>query len=187
MNVRLLELKPIGVAAGEPGPVLRAGIERTAARLSLRYVLGGPLAHLRIPAPASSPRRTDHLWEHTCFEAFLAPAGAAAYWEINISPTGDWNLYRFDGYRGGMRPESRTQAPACVMERASCGTITMRATIDLTPIAALGTTALEVGLAAVLESNDGVRSYWALRHAGAAPDFHQRATFVVPLPAEDRP
>jgi hypothetical protein len=31
---------------------------------------------------------------------------------------------------------------------------------------------LRLGLAAVIEELDGARSYWALRHAPGAPDFH---------------
>jgi hypothetical protein len=160
--------------------VLRAGVERTVAHLSLRFVLAGPLARLRIPAMASTPARADRLWEHTCFEAFLAPVGEAAYWEINLSPAGHWNVYRFDGYREGMRPEIHAQAPVGEHKRANCGTLTVRATIDLTAMPALESAALDVGLAAVLESNDE-ESYWALRHV-LRPGLSPRE-LAVRLPA----
>jgi hypothetical protein len=40
---------------------------------------------------------------------------------------------------------------------------------------------LEASLSAVIESSTGEISYWALKHAGAKPDFHDPASFVLPL------
>src|SRR5262245_13161030 len=118
----------------EPAPVLRAGIERQSDRLSLRYVLGGTVRTVRLSERTSEPRRKVDLWTQPCFEACLAPVGGDAYWEVNLSPSGDWNVYRFDGYRHGMRPEPRVTAAVTELERASCGTITLRASIDLAPL-----------------------------------------------------
>lgn len=182
MGEPLLPLIPFE-APGAPAPIVRAGIERTAARLSLRWVLGGAARGVRMPAPAMAPRRADDLWKHTCFEAFVGPAGGAAYWEINVSPSGDWNVYRFDGYRRGMRPETRVTAAASQLERASCGTITLRATVDLSPLGALAHQALDAGLAAVLEAADGTLTHWSVVHQPSRPDFHRRESFVVRLSA----
>src|SRR5258706_354715 len=38
-----------------------------------------------------------------------------------------------------------------------------------------------LNLAAVIEAVDGSLTYWAAHHAGARPDFHDRASFCVPL------
>jgi hypothetical protein len=184
MTHPLHELRPFGSDDDLGGTVLRAGIQREGSVLSFRYVLGGPVSLVRIPALASPPARADRVWEHTCFEAFLAPTGGAAYWEVNLSPGGDWNAYRFDGYRKGMRPEVRVPTSAIRLERASCGTLTLHARLDLAAITELRTAPLEVGLAAVLESTDGVLSYWAMAHAPAKSDFHRRETFVVRLDGE---
>jgi len=140
------------------------------------------VAEIRIPAPAPHPQRTEGLWEHTCFEAFVAPEGGDAYWELNLAPSGHWNAYRFDRHREGMRPEARARAPRVAVERASHGTLTLRAEFDLAPLPELTVAPLDVGLAAVLEASDGTPSYWALEHgAGARPDFHRRESFVLRL------
>ena len=182
MADRLLPLMPFETA-GEPAPILRAGLERTAARLSLRWVLGGAVSSVRMPARAPAPRRTDDLWKHTCFEAFVGPAGGEAYWEINAAPSGDWNVYRFDGYRHGMRPEPRVATLSSDLERASCGTVTLRASIDVAPLPELVHGELDASLAAVLEAADGTLSYWSVVHAVSRPDFHRRESFVVRLTA----
>ena len=182
MADRLLPLIAFA-AIDDPAPVLRAGIERDAGRLSLRYVLGGAVGNVRLPERIHEPQRADELWRHTCFEAFLAPVGSEAYWEINLSPSGDWNTYRFDDYRRGMRSEKRVTAAVTELERASCGTVTLRAAIDLRPLPELGRAALDAGLAAVLEAGDGTVSHWALAHEADRPDFHRRASFVIRLDA----
>jgi hypothetical protein len=182
MTDRLVALTAFA-AFTEPAPVLRAGIEREAARLSLRYVLGGAVRAVRLSERSAQPGRTDDLWKQTCFEAFLAPVGGEAYWEVNLSPSGDWNVYRFDGYRRGMRPETRVVRAATEIQRATCGTVTLRATIDLDPLPELQRPALDVGLAAVLQGGDGTLSYWSLAHDADRPDFHRRASFVMRLVA----
>jgi len=170
-------------APTEPAPALRASIERGARRLSLRYVLGGAVRSVRLPERTREPRRADGLWRQTCFEAFLSPAGDEAYWEINLSPSGDWSVYRFDGYRRGMQPETRVGAAAIELERATCGTVTLRAAIDVERLPELQRAPLEAGLGAVLEAADGTLSYWSVAHQADRPDFHRRASFVIRLDA----
>ena len=182
MADRLVPLQAFAPSA-EPAPMLRAGIERRTDRLSLRYVLGGTVGTVRLSTRTSEPRRKDDLWTQTCFEAFLAPAGGEAYWEVNLSPSGDWNVYRFDGYRRGMQPETRVAAAVTELEHASCGTVTLRATIDLARLPELATSALDASLAAVLQTSDGTLSYWAVAHEADRPDFHRRAGFVIRLNA----
>ncbi len=88
--------------------------------LSLRYSLTGAVARLAIPSPAA-PQRTDELWRHTCFEAFLRPETLSgpgeAYVEFNFAPSTQWAAYRFTGYREGMAP-APVAAP-CIERRAS--------------------------------------------------------------------
>jgi hypothetical protein len=182
MAARLVPLVAFAPAA-EPAPVLRAGVERRNDRLSLRYVLGGAVRNVRLADRISEPRRLDDLWTQTCFEAFLAPAGGEAYWEINLSPSGDWNAYRFDGYRRGMRSETRVAGAVTELDRASCGTVTLRAAIDVGPLPELASAALDASVAAVVQMSDGTLSYWAAAHGTDRPDFHRRDSFVIRLAA----
>ena len=175
----LLPLIPFEAVAAS-APILRAGIERTTTLLSLRWVVGGAVTSVRMPPRTPAPRRADDLWTHTCFEAFIGAAGSEAYWEINVSPSGDWNVYRFDGYRRGMRPETRLRAVSA-LERASCGTVTLRAGIDLSSLPELAHGELDTSLAAVLEATDGTLSHWSIVHAATRPDFHRRESFVMRL------
>src|SRR5471030_304602 len=82
---------------------IEVGIERDGAALTLRYGLTGAIAKLALP-PGAAPDRTDELWLHTCFEAFLRPEPGEAYVELNLAPSTQWAAYRFTGYRQGMAP-----------------------------------------------------------------------------------
>ncbi len=96
-------LLPFGGAASDVS--LEVAIVRRSNVLALNYVLAGDLSGVAIPSPATIPSRKDGLWENTCFEFFVAPRDAAPYWEFNLAPSGDWNVYHFNDYRQGWRPE----------------------------------------------------------------------------------
>jgi hypothetical protein len=140
--------------------------------LGIIYRLRGDLSALRIPAPSASVR-TDELWRHTCFEAFVAGAGEG-YAEFNLSPSTAWAAYAFDAYREGMRPLD-TAPPAIMVERGPDELILV-ATIELPADA----TAL--ALTAVIEDAAGALSYWSLAHPPGKPDFHHRDCFALKLP-----
>lgn len=135
--------------------------------LHLDYRLAVPA--LRVPAPAA-PQRCDGLWRRTCCELFVG-LGSEAYREFNFSPSGDWAVYDFAGYREPA-PLPQPAGPAPRIEVAHEGAaLLLGVRLDaawLPP--ALST----LGLSAVCEDAAGALSYWALRHPLARPDFHHR-------------
>jgi len=149
--------------------------------LNISYVAQGAFAELKIPAP-SPARRADRLWEHTCFEAFIRSDGDPSYYEFNFSPSGEWAAYSFCGYRDGGPIDDQGLAPDIVVRR-SVDCIELDAVVRLDRLPAIRTGALlRIGLSAVIEANDGVFSYWALKHPTAKPDFHHTDSFAMELP-----
>src|SRR5687768_18608566 len=57
-----------------------------AGSLLLTYVVSGKIDDLRMP-PVVTATRTDELWRHTCFEAFVGTSASAAYHEFNLAPS----------------------------------------------------------------------------------------------------
>jgi hypothetical protein len=149
---------------------LEVEVGRERDRLALRYVLTGDLNRLAIPAPAA-PARVDGLWNHTCFEAFVASDGDG-YREFNFAPSNAWAAYRFDSYRQGMAALEGIDPPH-IQTTATAGTLEMRISMPLPPGAA------RLGLTAVIEEAGGRISYWALRHPAERPDFHHAGGFVL--------
>ena len=98
-------LKPVPGDGPLPSLTITGNIIRRSQYLAIRYELRGDLTELMIPAAAERPARRHGLWKATCFEFFLGVKGEARYWEFNLSPGGDWNVYGFAGYRQGMAEE----------------------------------------------------------------------------------
>ncbi len=165
-----------------PDGQLRLGgtIGREGERLWVRYALHGPLASLAIPPLSATPRRRDDLWQATCLELFLALPGQSGYREFNLSPGGDWNVYQFDGYRQGLRPDPAWSALPLTRREPSPEALDLRLTTTLPADLAAAPT-LEAAVTAVLQHQDGSCGYWALRHPGEAADFHRRDGFALRL------
>lgn len=158
-------------------------VARDAAGIVLRFRLEGDLSRLRLP-PAAPPGRADRLWEHTCFEAFVAPPAGSAYVEFNFAPSGQWAVYRFEAYRQG-GPVDPAGAPRIAVRRSGDALeIDVAARLDGLRLPARG--ALRLGLSAVIEEGQAV-SYWALGHAPGKPDFHRPDAFALELAGESAP
>jgi hypothetical protein len=161
-----------------------AGIEVEIARpasgsLLLSYVVTGAIADLLLPAIAA-PARTDELWRHTCFEAFVKDAAGEGYYEFNFAPSTQWAAYRFDRYRAGMRPAGEIEPPQIVVQSAP-DRYTLRAALSLPD--GRGGKGLRLGLAAVMEETNGNASFWALAHPPGRPDFHHANGFALEVAA----
>lgn len=148
--------------------------------LALTYSLKGELARLRIP-PLRLQRRADRLWQHTCFEAFVSEKGKAPYHEFNFSPSGEWAAYAFRSYRDGLPLEDDELAPGIGVQITG-NSLELNAIVRLNRLRTLQSSMrLQLALSAVIEENDGMRSYWALKHPAGEPDFHHPDAFVLEI------
>lgn len=147
--------------------------EKAGETLRLRYVVSGVIAALLVPEPAT-PARTDGLWRHSCFEAFVRMTTCSAYEELNFSPSGHWAAYRFEGYRQGINQAALS--PSIEVRRTE-HRLELVAEVHI-PSAGLW----HLGLAAVIEEQCGRISHWALVHPPGAPDFHHEDCFALELP-----
>ena len=148
--------------------------------LSFVYKLRGDPSQLLIP-PAHDSARRDGLWQHTCFEAFIAVQGETAYREFNFSPSGQWSAYAFSAYRQA-EESVLSLTPPVIISNLSAGGFVLSALLapDALPTDSRQRP-LRVGLCAVIESRDTL-GYWALHHATERPDFHHPESFTLILP-----
>lgn len=158
---------------------LNTALERLDQRLTLTFELTGPLSDLSLSTSKPTPSRQHDLWEHTCFEMFLSEPTSPVYWEVNLSPIGDWNIYRFSSYRTGMVEEKRIQNLTSQREQHP-NHFWLSCPLPLNTLA-LDSKGLEINVTAVLENRMGDLSYWAITHANHQPDFHHRQSFTVQI------
>jgi hypothetical protein len=167
---------PLNLHPDSRSPVKRIEVEfrrEASGLLRLTYHVFGALDQVKIPA-TQPPDRTDELWKHSCFEAFVSTG--TGYYEINLSPSSQWAAYRFDGHRTGMRYAA--MAAPRITWREGAGQGTLSASLEL-PANLAG----PFGLSAIIEDTNGNRAFWALAHPPGAPDFHHAACFAAELPS----
>lgn len=147
--------------------------------LKLEYVVIGCIGDIRFSHPGPA-ERADRLWQHSCFEAFVALT-AGGYVEFNFAPSEQWAIYRFEGYRDGMYEPIEVAPPDIYTDTDGSNRFALTAWVDLSALILAGPSSL--ALSAVIESVEGDLSYWALAHPPGAPDFHHPDCFTLELPA----
>ena len=158
---------------------IQVAVRRSSAELKLTFRLDGDIPRIRV-APPTTPRFARDLWQHTCFEAFIAVDGQATYHEFNFAPSSEWTVYAFSGYRDGVPVADETLNPH-IETRTTSGRLELDALVPLDLLSAFHARALlRIGLSAVVETIDGL-SYWALRHPKDKPDFHDADGFTLSL------
>ncbi len=170
-----------GFAGNSSGLTLGGVLARLPGLLSIEYLLNGELSHILWPTPADQNfSRRHELWRQTCFEIFFGIPGDLAYWEVNLSPNGCWNLYHFISYRQGMQEEVAVDRLTSQVGREDRG-FHLSCHIDVHDLVP-DYRKLEVGIAAVALDTRGTATYWAIDHLANIPDFHNRHSFKAVLP-----
>ena len=163
-----------------PAIEITGTVERRVDILSMEYYISGSLMDLEIPVPNNSPERRIALWEHTCLEFFIGEPGLSRYWEFNLSPSGDWNVFRFEKYRQGLYEEMAFGEFPFEAGQESHRDFYMNLEWDLKRIFDPGR-ALEIAVSTVIENKAGGETLWALTHPNSGPDFHHRKGFLLRL------
>ena len=83
-------------------------------------------------------------------------------------------------WRQAHRSDVSRHARTPFVFQRSAGGCELIADIPIQALPDLATaTSVRAGVSAVVESEDGSLSWWALAHAGDKPDFHDPSTFVL--------
>ena len=147
--------------------------------IAFHYNVFGAVDQLKLPEPIM-PERTDHLWQKTCFEAFVGVPDDPGYLELNFSSSTEWAVYAFESYREGMGNPGLVNAPR-IQTSTTANNFELVATFDLSGLPISAADNLEMALAAVIEEKHGRKSLWALKHPLGNPDFHNRGCFIHKL------
>ncbi len=123
-------------------------------------------------------KRQDYLWESTCFEAFIGSNDQTNYFELNLAPSLEWNLYRFTHYRTpSAMPPTPVLEPALIKFDVNSQTIS--AEIDLVALN-LADIEIKLGLTAVLKTAETIH-YFAIQHPIPHADFHDAMGWTIRL------
>lgn len=150
---------------------------RQAATLIIKFEVSDPRHEIDWPEKQKL-ERCDYLWESTCFEAFIGTMNQTEYFELNLSPSLAWNLYRFTDYRTPKdMPPIRVLEPALIKLEVQDQTITVE--IDLNALK-LANQEITLGLTAVIKTADSLE-YLAVHHPKSQADFHDSMGWTIRL------
>jgi len=177
MNQIDFSLIPFNLA-NAPNITITGSILRVQEELKIEYLLTGELDKVVIPPLKTEGDRFFDLWEHTCFEFFLGIKDIPEYWEFNLSPARDWNVFHFLRYRYNIAEEINfSSLPVKIVQEKNCLKLALE--VKLAKIINPNTN-LKIGIATVIEEQHQI-SYWALKHPQAQADFHDQASFTITL------
>jgi hypothetical protein len=176
--VRAFKLIPFP-AENSPDIQIVGEVNRAENGLSIHFAVSGDINNIVLPEPSAAARKHD-LWKATCFEFFLAVKDRPEYWEFNLSPSGDWNVYAMDAYRQvNMREESAFSKLPFEFTKSD-DELALDCAVNLSQFLRPQHPLL-IGVTAIIQTTDGSESYWALAHPGKQADFHLRESFVIEL------
>jgi hypothetical protein len=167
-------LKPFDLQTA-PDITIAGTVQRQNNQLQIQYNIQGDTQSILWPQTANSPNRRFALWEQTCLEFFIAQPDAKPYWEVNLSPSGDWNVYYLSDYR-----QDLTEVAVYNSLPIATNGLSLSASLDLSPIVPLAAP-IQLSITAVIQTQNTDYSYWAIAHTGQEPDFHRRESFVLRL------
>jgi hypothetical protein len=142
------------------------------------FTLEGRIEALRAPSAEAPP--PGPLWQHTCFEAFISAPDAENYREYNFSPAGQWAAGEFLHYRELWHPLGE-EIPERVSVTSVRGEGRLSLVAEVPSMLLPASPILRLGLAAVVEWEDGSLEYWAVHHPAKRPDFHHADGWTLRL------
>ncbi len=162
MNYSLLEFTDT-----VPPVIVTAELQENTIRLD--YKVSDQVVPVWPEALAGMPRVTG-LWESTCFELFLGHTESTSYLEVNLAPSGAWQVFSFSDVRSGQKESDDIEVR--LIDASKQNQLVAELVTDI-PAGDI-----RLGLSAVLELAEGKLLYFALRH-GTRPDFHDPANHVI--------
>lgn len=146
-------------------------------RLQVEFRLHDEQQHVLWPQHSSGMTRADFLEKSTCFELFLQQVDHPNYVNVQITPRGLWNAYRFSQYRQPKQiPPLHEQH--LTLEQLHIEHHRLALVLDLAKLYPRGSM-IRLGLSALLAHPHALHSDWSLQHSGESADSHQAADWCL--------
>jgi len=135
------------------------------------FKIAGELENYLFDKPQKQSRK-DELWKRTCFELFLANNDKPNYYELNMSPSSEWNFYHFSDYKQEMKEEKNISNPSIHCSKVPKGYL-------FSFEFELYTNVVEdnfiLNLAVILLDRQGIRHFYSIHRRSENVDFHDKA------------
>jgi hypothetical protein len=150
-----------------------SSFELTSNKLSITFNIIGKLDKYIFPKKLKL-KRADELWKATCFELFLANDDEV-YYELNFSPSLEWNFYVLDTYRTEPKELEFKEEPHIGFSHKNNE---FNIVFELEANAINFKNFKYYNLATILLSKERRRTFWSVKHLNTQPDFHAKNSFL---------
>lgn len=165
-----------------PNIAIKGSIELIQNGIAIHNQLTGEYEKVAISPVSPSPKRKDHLWEHTCFELFVSSADDTSYWEYNLSPSHNWSVFRFSDYRRDKTDELSIDNITINTQISDGESFELDALLPLPK--PLIDQKLRIAVSAIIQDSNDIIYYYALTHCDQQADFHDKNSFIISLEPE---
>lgn len=146
--------------------------------ISLSFTVSGKTEDINLPPPLDQHRREDKLWQSTCFELFISQNDRPGYYELNFSPSANWQSYYFSQYR---TDRHEAQDLTLLKSQVSNEPNKLHINLELAFVSRnIDTRHLNFGVSAILHDQSGDYHYYSLGHPPKA-DFHDKKYHLISL------
>ena len=183
MNSQPFTLIPFDEKTSQDLPISITGtIALHNKQINARYRINGNIQKIHFPDVAQQPTRKNGLWNATCCELFVGISGEPNYWEYNLSPSHDWAVFSFTGYRQNKTDDLSISKLDITTKIDKNNEFELKTILALPEM--LMSHTLDIGVSSVVQDKSGNIHYYALTHPGKQADFHDRNGFNIKLNAE---
>ncbi len=149
---------------------IQASLEINKKTLTLEFTVLGEIKNYIFNEPCIQAR-ADELWKKTCFELFIAQNNNSSYYELNISPSSNWNFYSFLDYKTNMKEEKNVSKPFIHSSKIRDK---YRLSFEFDFYEEFTEKELIFNLAVILLDTKGVRHFYSIHRREEKVDFHDR-------------
>ncbi len=118
--------------------------------------------------------RKLYLWLDTCFELFIKSGAGGRYYEFNFAFNGDWNVFRFDEYRGPLAESDDFTVCSRVMGITQEH---LHFRTEITPAPGVLPGEFRFLPSTVVKLVSGEEFFFASDHSSPNADFHDHTTY----------
>lgn len=154
--------------------IVKANIELQNLQLKVNYQIEGDISQYNF-SQKTKQQRADRLWLDTCFELFIANRDKKEYWEINTSPSTEWNSYYFTGYKENMRESTIFSTPKIITDSDESQ---YKLSFETTIKKGFLEKKLHINICVILLDRDGERNFYSINRRNNTPDFHDKVWWV---------
>ncbi len=159
--------------SGDPEHRITFAINNMNGALICDYFIEGTMADMELAGTTGGARKM-YLWLSTCFEMFIKPDGGTTYYEFNFAPNGDYNIFRFEVYRGPIVESDDFIACSRIV---SIDREHLHFRAEITPAKRFSPVGFSFLPSMVLKLKNGEEFFLASHHSSPNADFHDHRTY----------